>query len=259
MKLPLLFLFLLALIVPPPAHSRSVNDTNCVPDTGCPKGEGPPKCCEPPECEFWNALEEARARERIHKTAQGRFILAFGLEEANQEQLDAFDKDVTDEIKKIRKKLPKCPSKSKRSPPPIFSVKGEDVDGEDKDCRIMTYIGKDKTFRQLELPDALQLSNACAELVEAKYESANVGSTYCQVEADSREDRMKEQRERATREKTYLEDQLFHYWSVCTIAPDIEVPEIITKNSVDVLKRFGFKNKWTGKPAKRAGKSGKAR
>jgi hypothetical protein len=254
MRHPLLFLFLLVLIMPISAHPRNPNDTNCVPDTGCPDKQGPPQCCEPPECEFWKALEDARARERLHTRAQGSFILAFGLEEASQEQLDAFNKEVTDEIRKIRKKLPKCSSKPKRSQPPLFSVKGEDPEGEEKDCRIMTYMQEEKAFRQFELHDATKLSNACEELVKAKYESADVDSTYCQVDADSPEDKLKKARDKATKEKTVLEDQLIRYWNVCTVAPDFEPAEIITKNSVAVLRKFNFNNKWKGQPAKRAGK-----
>jgi hypothetical protein len=254
MRRPLLFLFLLVLIVPMPAHSRSVNDTNCVPDTGCPEGEGPPKCCEPPECEFWNALEDARARERLHTRAQISFGLSFADEEVSQKNLDAFNKEVTDEIREIRKKLPKCPSKSKRSQPPIFSVKGEDPEGGEKDCRIMTYMQQDKIFRQLGVSDATSLSNACEELVQAKYESADVDSTYCQVDADSPVDKVKKALDKAVREKTALEDQLIQYWRACTVAPDFEPAEIITKNSVAVLKKFNFDNKWKGQPAKRAGK-----
>lgn len=121
----------------------------------------------------------------------------------------------------------------------------------------MTYT--DKTFRHLDLPDAKQVLDGCEELIEAKYESADVGATYCAMEAASPEDRIRERLDRSLREMTSLEDQLFRYWGVCTIAPDIEIPEIITKNSVDILKRFGFKNKWAPKPAKRAGKSRMAR
>lgn len=167
---------------------------------------------------------------------------------------EQFSKEVTDEIKKIRKTFPKCKLKPKRSQPPIFSVKGEKVDGEMMDCPIMTYIRKDRTFLRLELPSVLRLSNACEEQVEAKYESADLASTYCQLEATSPEDRMRERQERATRERTVLEDQLIHYWRVCSIAPDIEVPEIIVKNSVKVLKQFNFNNKWSQKAAKRASK-----
>jgi hypothetical protein len=237
--------FLLVAVSPVLAKSE-----NCVPDTGCPAEQGPPACCKPPPCEFWTALEEARAKKQIISSA--RFSHTDPDFATTEQQFEKFSKQVTDEIRKIRKKFPKCKLKGERKNPPIFSV-----DAENKDCRIMTNVGQ--TFKQLDLSDAKQVLDGCEELIEAKYESANVGATYCALEAASPEDRMRQRVDRSEREMTVLEDQLFRYWSVCTIAPDIEIPEIITKNSVDVLKRFGFKNKWAPKPAKRAGKSRMAR
>jgi hypothetical protein len=223
---------------------------NCVPDRGCPKGDGPPNCCAPPPCEFWNALEEARAKERIVRTA--RFGWSDPDAETSQQQYEKFSQQVNDNIRSIRKTFPKCQPKGKRKNPPIFSV-----DPGNRDCRIMTYV--DKSFRELSLLDAQQVLDGCAEVVEAKYESAYVGSTYCQLEAAAPEDRMKEQQDRATREMTFLEDQLFRYWSVCSIAPDIKAPQIIVNNSVNVLKRMSSSKKWPTKPAKRAGKPRRSR
>lgn len=237
------FLLPFVLVAVSPALAKS---ENCVPDTGCPKGKGPPACCKRPPCEFWNAFEEARAKEKIVGSA--RFSHTDVELETTQQNYEQFSKQVTDEIRKIRRTLPKCKLKGKRKNPPIFSVNPDN-----EDCRIMTYA--DKTFRHLELPGAQLVLDGCAEVVEAQYESASLGSAYCDVGATSPQDRMKERQERATREKTVLEDQLFRYWRACTIAPDIEVPEIIVKNSAKVLKRFGFNKKWPQKPAKRGIKS----
>lgn len=254
MRHPLLFLFLLFLIVPMPAHSRKPDDPNCVPDTGCPAKQGPPKCCEPPECEFWNALEEADAKVRVISSL--RLQYAGAESDMTDQEYDDFNRKLNDEIKKIRAKIPKCKSKSKpkRSPPPVFSVKGADPEGGETDCRIMTYMQQNKTFRQLELHDAQRATTACEELVAAKYESADVDSTYCQINANSPEERAKKHMDKAKREQAILEDQLIRYWNACTVAPDFEPAEIITKNSVAVLKKFNFNNKWKGQPAKRAGK-----
>jgi len=242
MRILLSFLSLVLLVAASPAVAKS---ENCVPDMGCPKGEGPPKCCKPPPCEFWNALEEARAIRRTSGSYRFRYTDPEG--ETSQQNYEQFTKQVNKEVRKIRDKLPKCKLKGKRKNPPIFSL-----DPENKDCRIMTYA--DKSFRDLTLPDAQNVLDGCAEVVESKYESANVGSTYCELEAFSPDDRMKERQERAIREMTVLEDQLFHYWRVCTIAPDAEIPELVVNNSVKVLKRMSSNKKWPKKPAKRAGK-----
>lgn len=242
----LLLVCLFAAASPVLAKSR-----NCVPDEGCPKNKKPlVECCQPPDCEFWNALEEARATERVVKWR--RFAAEpEAATDVTESHFEEFSKSVRDEIRKIRKDFPKCKLKGKRKNPPIFSL-----DPANKDCRIMTYldIDGDKLFRELGLPEAKNMLDGCAEIVEAKFESAYVGSTYCALEANSPSDRMREREERATREKTVLEDQLIRYWRACTISPDFEPAEIIVNNSVDVLKRFNFHNKWSVPPATRAGK-----
>jgi hypothetical protein len=219
---------------------------NCVPDTGCPEDQEPlVDCCQEPKCEFWNALEEARASKIIVSNARFSHTPAEG--DTSQQDYEGFSKQVREEIRKIRKKFPKCETKGKPRNPPIFSV-----DTARQDCRIMTYV--DKSFQQLGLPDAQTKLDGCAELAEAKYESAYVATTYCELQATSPADRMNERQERANREMTVLEDQLIRYWRACTISPDFEPADIILKNSVDVLKRFNYNNKWSAPPARRAGR-----
>lgn len=242
---------LVALLLLIAASHLSAKSRNCVPDTGCPEGKEPLKeCCQEPNCEFWNALEEAKAKEREIKKWRGNYTVDQSAE-LTQAHFEEFSRRVRDEIQKIRKKLPKCKLKGKRKNPPIFSLAPED-----KDCRIMTYyeFQGDKLFRDLSLPDAQQVLDGCAEIVEAKYESAYVGSTYCALEANSPAELMQQREDRATREKTVLEDQLIRYWRACTISPDYEPTEIIVNNSVDVLKRFNYYRKWKAPPAGRAGK-----
>lgn len=247
MKIFSCFLLFVLLLASAPVFAES---KNCVPDVGCAEGQEPLKdCCQLPDCEFWNALEEARATRRIISVARLSFP---GLEDASAKQdYEQFNKRVRNEVRKIRKTFPKCKVKGKRKNPPIFSL-----DPENQDCRIMTHyeMNGDKLFRELGVTDAQRVLDGCAEIVEAKYESTYVGSTYCAMEANSPFERMQERQERATREMTVLEDHLIRYWRACTISPDYEPTEVIVNNSVDVLKRFNYYRKWKAPPAGRAGK-----
>ena len=242
-----LMLGLLSLCIYPLAHGAPPKDSNCVPDQGCPEDEFPPKCCKPPPCEFWDELEQATARTQF---LAGKMLGVGDEGSLSEGQYAEFMKDVGKEFKKIRKAHPKCP-KSKLGDVPIFSVLPDSGD-----CRVSAYVNK--SFQPLSLADVLETTAACDELVAAKYEAAYVSEAYCSMESNYA-DKAKEQFEKALREKTFLEDQLMHYWSVCTIAPDAEIAQIVAKNTVDKLKKITTKNQWTKKKAARAAKSRKSR
>lgn len=239
MKLAASLAGLLLLAFTPEMHSAA---KNCVPDTGCPKDEGPPKCCQPPPCEFWDALLQARARERI--------IESQGMPDPGQENETArrrFTDKVDQAFSRIREKQPKCPGNSSLGKVPQFRV-----DPDDPACTVATRVGK--SWKQIALGEVLasKTTTACEEVVGARYNSTTLSEARCAAKSADAYHLVLDRYEQARRERVNLEDHLVHYFRVCTIVEDPEIDLLVAENSVRKLKEMVAKKNWPKKTARRS-------
>ena len=228
---------------------------NCVPDEGCPKGVGPPKCCKPPPCEVRQAFKQARAKKSMYYKKMTFFLMTAGSGNADPDLEGGYDilSDAAEQaVQKAGKQFGRCPKKTKIPDPPIFSVLESD------DCKIKTY--ERGAFKDLSLDQAQQGSEACSEIVEAKWEAAlNLQSDCHLTKSDPTDHLGRAQRRGQQLEAEYqsLLGAMQNYWSRCTVKRGSK----IAREMADAgIKDLQFNKAPTPKkkgPGKKAGKKGR--
>jgi hypothetical protein len=227
----------LALLLSAPVSTVEAKAKNCVPDQGCAKKQGPPKCCTPPPCEFWQEYQLAWAKWYYSNNFDPDAPVP--LVEGRVDYLE-FTREFGERLRKWQQSAQKCGKPRKVDSPPIFSVMPAN------DCRIEMRVGTGQFLKlsvdqDLGLRQALDNSNSCEEIVQARHAVATARSSggTCFLEQNLPKDyagRRREFTEEARREFRELDQHLSKYWSACSSKFSSDTAKKVLEEGLGALK-----------------------